>query len=95
MRGHRRDRVATVLVVAIIVSHIGWLVRGAPPLVAGPRGPSATDLMLGVALSVVPRIAIDARSGVRARVSRRELAEVTDRMRPTGSTVDQPERSAT
>lgn len=53
MRLHTKDWVATALVALAVLYYIGFLVRGAMPLVQDPRGMSAIALVLGVVAFVL------------------------------------------
>ncbi|TQM36916.1 hypothetical protein [Pseudonocardia cypriaca] len=56
MRIGWRDGVAPPLVSAIVVAHIGYLVRGSVPFVQDSRGMAATGLVLGrAAVAIVDR----------------------------------------
>jgi hypothetical protein len=48
-----RDGLATLLVAAILLSYVGYLVRGSMPFIQDPRGLAAAGLVLGVAAVVV------------------------------------------
>ena len=53
MKIGRRDGVATLLVVAIVVPYLGYLVRGSMPFIQDPRGMAVTGLVLGLAATAV------------------------------------------
>lgn len=60
MNATRRNVIATVLVLAIVVPYVGYLIAGEMPFIKDPRGMSATGLILGLAAAlVVGRAAFD------------------------------------
>ncbi|MFC4944989.1 hypothetical protein [Pseudonocardia sp. GCM10023141] len=53
MRFTWKDTAAAILVVAIVVTYVGYLVWGEMPFIQDPRGMAATGLVLGLVAAVL------------------------------------------
>lgn len=56
MKISRKEGIASLLVLAVVVPYIGYVVRGSMPFIQDPRGMAATGLILGgIAFAIVGR----------------------------------------